>query len=60
MKKVSKIESLRPPPDPAILAFVRALARKAAREDHAKAMAEFSAASERPDETCSDLRPLLD
>jgi hypothetical protein len=61
VKRKPEIESLRPPPDPAILAIARALARSAAREDHAKAMqAAEMQGSETGDETRSDLRPLFD
>lgn len=43
-------------PDKAILRLARALARQAAREDHAREQAK----KERQDETSRDLRPLLD
>lgn len=45
-----KSESLQREPDPAILALVRALARQAARQDHALAMEKRNA-----DETRRDL-----
>jgi hypothetical protein len=47
---------LQPEPDGAILRLARALARQAAREDHARECADKA----RENETSRNLRPLLD
>lgn len=49
-------EALKVEPDQAILRLSRALARQAAREDHARECADRA----RANETRCDLRPLLD
>lgn len=49
-------QALQVEPDSAILRLARALARQAAREDHARECADRA----RANETCCDLRPLLD
>src|SRR5208283_4374554 len=49
-------QALQVEPDSAILRLARALARQAAREDHAREYADKA----RENETCRDLRPLLD
>lgn len=54
-KQVEK-QALQVEPDSAILLLARVLARQAAREDHARECADKA----RDNETCRDLRPLLD
>jgi len=49
-------QALKVGPDRAILRLARALARQAAREDHERECADKA----RENETCRDLRPLLD
>jgi hypothetical protein len=49
-------QALKVDPDQAILRLARALARRAAREDHARACAEKAGQNE----TSRDLRPLFD
>lgn len=56
MRRQSSRSALPIAPDSAILAFVRALARLAAREDHKAAM---NAGTHRHEESC-DLRKVLD
>jgi hypothetical protein len=49
-------QALQVEPDSAILRLARVLARQAAREDHARECADKA----RENETCRDLRPVLD
>ncbi len=55
--RIKSAQALPRTPDPAILRLARALALQAAREDHDK---EMAAHGELDDETCRNLRALLD